>query len=333
MSSTSSRARVARRTVSEDAIGVAFGVLALAFVVARQIHLASVPAVETFVLVLASIVVEALPFILVGAVVSAGLAVFVSESAFARVARLPRVVQLPCAALGAFAFPVCDCGTVPVARRLLLRGLDPAASLTFMLAAPIVNPLVLISTWVAYGGGRHGVEVAAARSILGLVTAVAVGVTVGRYTALRSTGPGDDDHHDHEHSARLDSFGAHLTHDFLSMGRFIVVGASLAAFLQTVVPQGSLAGLAATPVIAELALMAIAFALSLCSEADAFVAASLGSFGIGPQLAFLVFGPIGDAKLTILYSATFRRLFALRLLAVAVPVVVIGSLLAGRVLG
>jgi uncharacterized protein len=325
------RARVARRVVSEDAIGVAFGVLALAFVVARQIDLGSVPAVETFVLVLVSIVVEALPFILLGAVVSAGLAAFVPESVFVRVARLPRVVQLPCAAFGAFAFPVCDCGTVPVARRLLLRGLDPAASLTFMLAAPIVNPLVLVSTWVAYGGGTHGVEVAAARAIVGLITAIAVGLTIGRHTALRATGPGEDEHHDH--SSALDSFGAHLTHDFLSMGRFIVIGAALAALLQTVVPQSSLAGLAATPVIAELALMAIAFALSLCSEADAFVAASLGSFGIGPQLAFLVFGPIGDAKLTILYSATFRRLFALRLLAVAVPIVIIGSLLAGRLLG
>jgi uncharacterized membrane protein YraQ (UPF0718 family) len=173
--------------------------------------------------------------------------------------------------------------------------------------------------------------VAAARATVGLITAMAVGLTVGRHTALRSTGPGEDEQHDH--SSSLDSFGAHLTHDFLSMGRFIVIGAALAAFLQTVVPQSSLAGLAATPVVAELALMAIAFALSLCSEADAFVAASLGSFGIGPQLAFLVFGPIGDAKLTILYSATFRRLFALRLLAVAVPVVIIGSLLAGRVLG
>ena len=330
-----SRGRVSRRVVSEDAVGIAFGVLVLFLVVAHEFRLDEAPAVETFVLVLVSIVVEALPFILLGAVVSAGLAVFVPEGVFVGIARLPRLVQLPCAAFGAFAFPVCDCGTVPVARRLLLRGLDPSASLTFMLAAPIVNPLVLVSTWVAYGGGRHGVDVAAARAVLGLATALAVGAVVGRHAALRPTGPADDEPHVHEHShdGKLDAFGAHLTHDFLSMGRFIVLGAALAAFLQTVVPQTSLAGLAGTPVIAELALMAIAFALSLCSEADAFVAASLGSFGLGSQLAFLVFGPIADAKLTILYSATFRRLFALRVLAVAIPVVLAGSLIAGRVLG
>jgi uncharacterized membrane protein YraQ (UPF0718 family) len=208
-----------------------------------------------------------------------------------------------------------------------------------MLAAPIVNPLVLVSTWVAYGGGRHGIDVAVARGVLGLATALAAGALIGRHAALRPTAPADDDdddepdHHQHSHDGKLEAFGAHLTHDFLSMGRFIVVGAALAALLQTVVPQTSLAGLAGTPVVAELALMAIAFALSLCSEADAFVAASLGSFGLGSQLAFLVFGPIADAKLTILYSATFRRLFALRLLAVAIPVVLAGSLIAGWVLG
>ena len=117
------------------------------------------------------------------------------------------------------------------------------------------------------------------------------------------------------------------------MGRFLVVGAALAALLQSLVPQSLVAGVAGTPVVAELALMAIAFVLSLCSEADAFVAASFGAFGIGPQLAFLVLGPIGDAKLSILYGATFRRMFALRLLAVAVPAVLVGSLLAGRILG
>jgi uncharacterized membrane protein YraQ (UPF0718 family) len=326
------RARLGRQTVSEEAIGIAFGVLALALVLAKAFRLGDVPAVETFALVLVSIVVEALPFILVGAFVSAALAAFVPERAFARVARLPRAVQLPCAAVGAFAFPVCDCGTVPVARRLLMRGLDPAASLAFMLAAPVVNPLVLGSTWVAYGGGRRGLEIAAARACLALVTAIVAGLALARVVKLRADGrDADANGHSHEHS--LDSFGIHLTHDFLSMGRFIVVGASLAAFLQVAVPQASIAQVAATPVVAELALMAIAFALSLCSEADAFVAASFGAFGIGPQLAFLVLGPLADAKLSVLYGATFRRLFAVRLLAVVVPAVLVGSLLAGRVLG
>lgn len=313
------------RTVTEDAVGIAFGLLALGAVALHAFHLDESPALQTFILVMVSIVVEALPFILVGALVSAALAVFVSERGFARVARLPLAVQLPCAALGSFAFPVCDCGTVPVARRLLARGVRPQAALTFMLAAPVVNPLVLASTFVAYGGGRRGIEIAGARSGIALVAAIAIGVLVGRTVSLRGSA---GESHDH-----ADTFAGHLTGDFLSMGRFIVLGAALAALLQTAVPQSALAGVAGTPVVAELALVAVAFALSLCSQANAFVAASLGAFGLGPQLAFLVYGPLADAKLTVLYSGTFRRLFALRVIAVAAPVAVAGSMLAARVIG
>jgi uncharacterized membrane protein YraQ (UPF0718 family) len=322
--------RLRHRPVSEDSVGIAFGLLALALVVARALHVGKVPAVETFTLVLVSIVVEALPFILVGALVSALLAAFVSERAFARAGRLPRAVQLPCAAVGAFAFPVCDCGTVPVARRLLARGLDPAASLTFMFAAPVVNPLVLASTYVAYGGGRRGTEVAVARAVIALVVAAAVGVVVGRTVTLRmgDVAAGEE----HEHRNRRDTFATHLTHDFLAMGRFLVIGAAAAAFLQVLVPQSSIQGLAAHTVVAELALIAVAFALSLCSAADAFVAASFGAFGMAPQLAFLAFGPTADAKLTVLYSATFRRSFAARVLVVAVPVVTVAALLAAQVI-
>ena len=324
------------RTLTDDAAGAALGLLVLALIVAWEVHLGDVPAVETFVLVMVSIIVEALPFILVGALVSAALGAFVSDRAFGRVTGLPRSVQLPFAAVGAFAFPVCDCGTVPVARRLLERGMDTAAALTFMLAAPVVNPLVLISTWVAYGGGRRGAEVAGARTAVALATAIVIGLTLGRYATLRPS-QADEHAHDHTHepghTGRLDAFSAHLTHDFLSMGRFLVLGAALAACLQSIVPQDSLAGVAAAPVVATLALMVVAFALSLCSEADAFVAASLGGFGIGPQLAFMTFGPVADAKLTILYAATFRRAFALRLVAVAVPTVLVGSLVAAQVIG
>lgn len=110
------------------------------------------------------------------------------------------------------------------------------------------------------------------------------------------------------------------------MGAFVVAGAALAAALQTVIPQSLVSGLARTPVVGSLALMGIAFVLSLCSEADAFVAVSFAQFPLGAQLAFLVFGPVVDAKLAFLYSATFKRRFVIRLMAVAVPVTLAGSL-------
>ena len=324
---TAIAARLGRRAVSPDGVAVAAGALVLALIVARGLHVQEIPALQTFVLVLVSIVIEALPFMLVGALVSAALAVLVSERLFERVARLPLGIQLPGAALGAFAFPVCECGSVPVARRLIARGLHPAASLTFMFAAPILNPLVLGSTWVAYGGGRRGAEMVAARAAVGLCASVTAGVALGRRGVLRE--PRSDGQHEHADLGRFDEFAGHVTRDFLYMGRFIVLGAALSALLQSVVPQSAVSAVATTPVVAELALMAVAFALSLCSEADAFVAASFGAFGAGPQLAFLVSGPIVDAKLSALYGATFRRQFVVRLVLVAAPVIVAGSMLAG----
>ena len=299
---------------------------AAAVVLVRFSSLGSAAEVETFVLVFTSIVVEALPFILLGALVSAAIEVYVPDRAFDRLARLPAALQIPGAALGGLAFPVCECGSVPVARRVIARGLHPGAGLAFMLAAPILNPIVILSTVVAYGGRGLALEMAAGRIVLGLVLAVVAGWALGNVAPaelLRAREPdGSCDHDD----APASSFVEHLAGDFFFMGKFVIAGAALAALLQTAIPQSLVSGVARTPVVGSLALMGIAFVLSLCSEADAFVAVSFTPFPIGSQLAFLVFGPVVDAKLSFLYAATFRRGFVLRLVAVAVPVTIAGSL-------
>jgi hypothetical protein len=288
-----------------------------------------VPAAGTFVLIFTSLVVEALPFVLMGALVSAVIEVYVPVTWFERVARLPLPVQLPTAALGGFAFPVCECGSVPVARRLIVKGMHPAAGLAFMLASPILNPIVLASTWVAYSGRGVALEMVAGRAGLGLILALTAGWAIGgdRATELLRPRPGEDeDTHPSRSQHRFGDFTTHLAADFFFMGRFVVLGGAIAALMQTAIPQSIVGGLAETPVIGALSLMGLAFVLSLCSEADAFVAVSFVQFPLGSQLAFLVFGPVVDAKLAFLYGATFRRRFVLRLVAVAVPVTLAGSL-------
>jgi uncharacterized membrane protein YraQ (UPF0718 family) len=285
--------------------------------------------VETFVLIFTSIVVEALPFILLGAIVSAAIEVFVPDRTFARLGRLPMALQLPGAALGGLAFPVCECGSVPVARRLISKGMHPAAGLAFMLASPIINPVVLASTFIAYRGRGLGIEMVLGRAALGLVLAIVAGWALGVQGSEDLLRDRKDEkgheHHDEEPSSRR-AFVEHLATDFFFMGKFVVVGGALAAALQTVIPQSIVSSVATTPLIGSLALMGIAFVLSLCSEADAFVAVSFVQFPLGSQLAFLVFGPVVDAKLTLLYGATFRRRFVGRLVTIAIPVVLAGSL-------
>ncbi len=314
---------------------LALATIALA-VTARLSGFADGPATQTFTVIFTAVVVEALPFVLLGATVSAAIEVFVSEDAFQRVGRLPLPLQLPLAALGGFAFPVCECGSVPVARRLIRRGVHPAAGLAFMLASPILNPVVLASTAVAYGGRGLAWEMTLGRAGLGLLLAIAAGWALGTDDAKTLLRPRPEDQPmvgtvapptvRTDASSRRTAFVNHLAADFFFMGRFVVIGAALAAAMQTVIPQSVVSGVATAPVIGALALMAIAFVLSLCSEADAFVAVSFTPFPIGSQLAFLVFGPVVDAKLSFLYGATFRGRFVLRLLAVAVPVTLAGSL-------
>jgi uncharacterized membrane protein YraQ (UPF0718 family) len=320
-----------QRLASNGAIAALLAVVGVAVVAGRLLDVGDVAFAETFVLIFTSITVEALPFVLLGALVSAVIEVYVPERIFGRISALPAPLQIPGAALGGFAFPVCECGSVPVARRLIARGLHPAAGLTFMLASPILNPIVLASTYVAYAGRRFGWEMLAGRAILGLVLAGAAGWALGGQRASELLRPHPEDvptelTHDSDYSSLPRRLLDHLAGDFLFMARFVVIGAALAAALQTTIPQDLISGVARSPVIGSLALMGLAYVMSLCSEADAFVAVSLVQFPVGAQLAFLVFGPVVDAKLSFLYGGTFRKRFVSKLIVLAVPVVVAGSL-------
>jgi uncharacterized membrane protein YraQ (UPF0718 family) len=324
----------AERPVTIPLIATVVLLTGLSVAAGRLFGLADVDEAQTFLVIATSIVVEALPFVLLGALVSALLEVFVPDRAFAAVARLPLRLQVPGAALAGFAMPVCECGSVPVARRLILRGVHPAAGLAFMLASPIINPIVLLSTAVAYRG-QGALEMTAGRALLGIFVALAAAAALGRTGASNLLRPRAREAHAHDHGGggRVRAVADHLAADLLFMGRFVIAGAVLAAAMQTLVPQSVFTGVLTTPLVGAALLMVLGFVLSLCSEADAFVAVSFIQFPLGPQLAFLVFGPILDIKLALLYGATFGRGFVLRLLLVTAPLVLAGSMLFQEVAG
>ena len=321
-----------RRTMSGSALVVVGGLTLVLMLAGRLAGLGDSASLQTFAILFVAISVEALPFVLLGALVASAVEIYVSDRTFSRFTRLPNALQMPAAALAGFAFPVCECGSVPVARRFMRRGVHPGAAVAFMMAAPIFNPIVLASTLVAYSPRGLGVQMLLGRAGLGLVLALAAGWALGTEGATEMLRAREDEGaHDHDHSAdpasdKRRAFVARFTNDFLFMGRFLIAGAMLSAALQTVIPRTVLAGVARTPIIAVLALMLVAFISSLCSEADAFVAVSFTPFPLGAQLAFLVFGPVLDFKLAFLYGGTFRKRFALRLAVIAVPVVLAGSL-------
>jgi uncharacterized protein len=333
------RRALAAPVSDELAFLVPSGLLVVVVAIASS-SLGEAGSVRTFSIIFTSIVVEALPFILLGAIVSATIAVYAPDRLFARVARLPLALQIPGATLFGLAFPVCECGSVPVARRLALRGVHPGAAVAFMMAAPVVNPVVIFSTLVAFQG-NNGVAMALARVSLGIFVAIVVGTVTARGMhaprGLADAAPACDHDHDHDHdhghlNGRHRRLVEHTAGDLVFMGRFVIVGAALSALLQTVVPQSVIADVLASPAVGVLLLMLLAFLLSLCSESDAFVAASFVQFTPGAQLAFLTFGPVMDLKLSVLYGATFGRSFVLRVAAITVPLIFAASMLAGMVL-
>jgi uncharacterized membrane protein YraQ (UPF0718 family) len=289
--------------------------------------------VQSFFLIFGALLIQALPFVLLGALAAATIEVFVPVGTLEKLARLPRPLQLPAAGLAGIAFPICECGSVPVARRLAQKGLMPSAAVTFMLAAPVVNPVVIASTFFAFRARSTLWTMVAGRFLLGLLVAIAVGWVVGDRSRDELLKPRPADLHHAQHvlevgapEARWRQFFVHLGNDFLFMGRFLLIGAALAGIVQTFLPSSIVDRLAGTPMLDLIVMMGLAFVLSLCSESDAFIAASFVQFGPAAQLAFLVFGPMVDFKLSALYLGTFRRGFYRTLLIAVTAATLVGAM-------
>lgn len=274
----------------------------------------------------AAIVLEAMPFLAAGSLLSAIVEVCVSSERLVRLVPRSTLGRIGMGIGAGVVLPTCECGVVPVARRLLRKGLPASTTLAYLIAAPILNPIVLISTYVAFRGelamvgGRAGVA--------GLV-AFAVGWLMrgqAREQVLRdSAAPhgGDHDHAAHTHGGHAHDGHAHDGHahdhgrfravlhhaadDFLTMGAWLILGSLAAATLKVLMPPETFGLLEANQVVAIGGMMALAVALSVCSEADAFVAASFVTLPAIAHLAFITIGPMVDLKLIGLYLATFRR--------------------------
>lgn len=276
--------------------------------------------VQTFVTIFLGIFIEAAPFLLAGALVSGLIAVFVDQSAIDRY--LPKAA-LPGALIGGVmgvAFPVCECGVVPVVRRLYEKGLPLSIGIAFLLAAPVINPVVILSTYSAFGWG----PIFIGRIVFSFLIAVVVGLIFSRAKPEEVLLPAvcqahhdacchvhDHDHHEDAPAPLGRRFAQAFTlagDDFLDMARYLIAGSMLAAAMQTLVPQSALLAVGQGPVISVVVLQALAFVLSVCSTVDAFLAlAFAGTFTTGAVVAFLVFGPMVDIKSSLMFLGVFQR--------------------------
>lgn len=304
--------------------------LALTGTTARE-FVADNSEIATAATVFCGIFVQALPFLALGVLISGAVAAFVTPDRLARwLPRRPAAAILT-AGMGGAVLPGCECGSVPIARRLFGDGAVGAAALTFMLAAPAINPVVLVATAVAFPGEPLMVL---ARCVASLLTALIMGALWARFgrprwitrTLPQQFRPGD---------SRFTTFTEAARHDFLQAASFLVLGAAAASALHILVPSWMFEHLAGQLVLGILVMAVLAVVLALCSEADAFVAASLSMLPLVPRLVFLVVGPAVDVKLFAMQTGMFGRAFAIRfapatfLVATAVATI-IGPLVLGN---
>ncbi len=268
---------------------------------------------SVFATVFLGIFIEALPFLLMGTLSSGLVEVFLSDDWLARLA--PRRA-LPAAVVGAslgLIFPICECGTVPLARRLFRKGLPLPAGIAFLFAAPVLNPIVILSTATAFGWGRMLLW----RLGLSLLMAVSVGLafSIEKDSANILRTPIFKIESIILHPPVNETFLQKIQHalvisadEFFEMGRYLVLGASLAAILQTFISQSSLLAVGSGPILSVLIMLALAVLLSICSTVNSFIALGfLGTFSFGSVLSFLVFGPMVDIKSILMFLQVFRR--------------------------
>ena len=364
-----------------------------------------------FRLTFMSIVFEAMPFIVIGAVISGMLEELLPQQFFQRFLPKNRYLAIIASSLLGIFMPMCECGIVPVMRRLLRKGVPASCAITYMLSAPGMNFIVLSSTALAFWGykdgaydlfGIGGLGMVFLRGGFAFITAVTVGIVIDRMarkgialvrqdvhrdrlvqteetvrlveeSALvasakkvaaghthdhdhhdhhhhdhdcEDAGCGHDHAHDHDHSHDHGDHGHDHHHhdhghshgpakrtlldrlraiaeislgDFIDISAFLIIGAVLAALISTAFPRAMLEQLASQRELSILSMMGLAVLLSLCSEADAFVAANFRGLSTGAKLAMIVLGPMLDVKLFIMY----RWVFTSRMVWTMIPIILV----------
>ena len=273
-----------------------------------------------------SILFEGAPYILIGTLLSGFIDAFLPAKLLDRVLPKNKVFSTLIAGFLGLIFPVCECAVVPVIRRLVQKGLPVSCAMTYMLSAPIMNPIVAVSTLTAFKEFQKVDSLATlgnatmtiSRLSLGYVVAVLAGLFIIRFTAAQLLKPsivagiqgsgGDEGHVPAaDFNTKLVQAMRTAMRDFLDTAMYFAIGVAITSVFNTQVNQALLDQVAGNEWLAIPSLMGLEFILSLCSTSDAFIAAPMGVFSNAAKLAFLTFGPMMDVKLIFMYSAVFKR--------------------------
>jgi uncharacterized membrane protein YraQ (UPF0718 family) len=315
---------------------------------------------QIFIATVVAVFLGAAPFLLLGALLSSVFEIYMEQDFLERHLPKGRIPGLLFGVSAGMLVPTCECGVVSIVRRLLKRKVPSHVAIAYLFSAPVINPLVLVATYVAF---RGNIQMVAARVLVVAVCACCMGWAAAGIDPSDLLREGKDppapcatNHcgHDHNHQVHASphflpvlpeggdirgcgfdgtaGIAAVLTHtasEFLDMGKYLVLGSMAVGFFKLLLVENFLPPFQNNVFFAVGAMMFLAVFLSICSEADAFVAASFSGFPAAAQLSFMTLGPMVDLKLIFMYGSVFRRRITLLLIFLPTVLIFVLSLLVG----
>lgn len=279
-----------------------------------------------------SIIIEALPFVLLGSILSGFIEVYVTPDLVHKFLPRNKCLRILFGTFIGFFFPSCECGIVPIITRFLEKKVPSYTAVPFLATAPIINPIVLFATYSAFGNSLRFLFL---RLFGAILVAITLGIMLGFVVNDQILKDTYKPLHHHDYSGKrwyhkIFLTLAHAIDEFFDTGRYLVFGTLVASAMQIYLPTRILIGISGNLLVAILMMMLLAFILSLCSEADAFIGASLlSSFGVAPVLAFLLIGPMVDIKNILMMSKAFKTRFIIQFISVSAGMIILYCMLIG----
>lgn len=279
-----------------------------------------------------SIIIEALPFVLLGTILSGIIEVFITPDIVNKFLPKNKFLRVLFGTFVGFVFPSCECGIIPIINRFLEKKVPSYTAVPFLATAPIINPIVLFATYSAFG---NSIRFLILRFVGATIVAIALGVMLAFLVDDNILKEDAKPTHFHDYSdkkwyQKIFLALAHAIDEFFDTGRYLVFGTLIASAMQIYLPTRVLTTIGHGPITAILVMMLLAFILSLCSEADAFIGASLlSTFGIAPVMAFLLIGPMIDIKNLMMMVNSFKTRFIVQFISVSSIIIIIYCLFVG----
>lgn len=279
-----------------------------------------------------SIIIEALPFVLLGTILSGIIEVFITPDIVNKFLPKNKFLRVLFGTFVGFVFPSCECGIIPIINRFLEKKVPSYTAVPFLATAPIINPIVLFATYSAFG---NSIRFLILRFVGATIVAIALGVMLAFLVDDNILKEDAKPTHFHDYSdkkwyQKIFLALAHAIDEFFDTGRYLVFGTLIASAMQIYLPTRVLTTIGHSPITAILVMMLLAFILSLCSEADAFIGASLlSTFGIAPVMAFLLIGPMIDIKNLMMMVNSFKTRFIVQFISISSLIIIIYCLFVG----